>query len=587
MRLVRRKASRAIGAAVLTCGLAAAGATATGALAQSGSAADSTRTVDYHGYSVQVPESWRVVDLRENPNACVRFDTPTVYVGMQGSQTSCSTDAVGRTAGIVIEPLNEQTSAHVLPNVVTASERSAALPESTASANGATQVAVEEAGVLVTAAHTTSTEPVVQGILRDAELTGGGEPVDLESFEQPRTGSTRQGIVAPGTFNDEAFDTCAAPDQGAMDAWRSSPYKAVGIYISGNVRACSQPNLTTDWVSTQHNNGWQFILIDVGPQSSCSGGDYEEYISEDPETAMQQGKDSAAASIAAAEGLGFAPGSAIYSDIEGYEPSSTCTTAMLSYVSGWTQVLQENGYLSGVYSSVSSGMVDLANAYEDTNYTRPDHIWFAWWNDVADTDAGEYVPDDYWAAGQRIHQYKNATESYGGVSINIDGNYADLLQGNPPPCATVSQDFAAYPDLQSGASGDELKAAQCALDAAGHKPGSTDPYEPTGQFDQPTVEATKAFQTERQLQASGTIDAHTWTALLATGEQPVLSNGASGSDVSRLQRALTAALGKTVEIDGAFGPNTEAAVKEYQQKVGLEADGVVGEQTWGALRAGK
>jgi peptidoglycan hydrolase-like protein with peptidoglycan-binding domain len=35
--------------------------------------------------------------------------------------------------------------------------------------------------------------------------------------------------------------------------------------------------------------------------------------------------------------------------------------------------------------------------------------------------------------------------------------------------------------------------------------------------------------------------------------------------------------------DGAFGPNTEYAVKDFQTKKGLSVDGIVGPQSWHAL----
>ena len=48
-----------------------------------------------------------------------------------------------------------------------------------------------------------------------------------------------------------------------------------------------------------------------------------------------------------------------------------------------------------------------------------------------------------------------------------------------------------------------------------------------------------------------------------------------GSDVRWLQTALQK-LGYTVEMDGYFGPDTEAAVKQYQGDYALEADGIFG-----------
>lgn len=61
----------------------------------------------------------------------------------------------------------------------------------------------------------------------------------------------------------------------------------------------------------------------------------------------------------------------------------------------------------------------------------------------------------------------------------------------------------------------------------------------------------------------------------------VLRLGSEGQAVRDLQRALG------IKIDGGFGPATEAAVKAFQQRHGLSADGVVGDKTWDALREGK
>jgi peptidoglycan hydrolase-like protein with peptidoglycan-binding domain len=67
---------------------------------------------------------------------------------------------------------------------------------------------------------------------------------------------------------------------------------------------------------------------------------------------------------------------------------------------------------------------------------------------------------------------------------------------------------------------------------------------------------------------------------------PVLRNGSSGADVRRLQRLLVMMkLLDPAGIDGAFGPNTEEAVRSFQDGNGLGVDGIVGPLTWNALPA--
>lgn len=577
---LRRRWASLVGGVLTTGALIGGSATATAAPSP-----DTTRTVTYHGYQVEVPADWRVVDLTRHPDACVRFDTPAVYLGHPGDAPSCPSGLIGRTAGLVIEPIDGRSAPRVSPDVATAPKGSAAAPASTVSRNGSMQVAVEDAGVLVTAEDTPQTEASVRDILRTAVLRPGGTPTALPPAG--RAPALRAATPQPGDYTGKGFDACAAPSQTAMNAWVSgSPYRAVGVYISGGLRACSQGNLNATWVSTQISKGWHLIPIEVGRQAPC--GSFSSKISTDPSTARSQGSDAAANSASVAQSLGIPAGSAIYNDIEGYNSTSSCRTAVLSFLSGWTETLHAHGYLSGVYSSAASGIKDVASAYNDSSYTRVDHIWFALWNDAADVDTGSYVPAGYWASHQRLHQYHGGVnETYGGVTINVDRNYLDVAAGTPPPpdaCAVADLDFTAYSKLSSGSTGDQVTAAQCLLKAAGHATGSGDP---SGTFDAATVTATTAFQQEHGLTADGTVDSHTWTALLSYGSTPTLQNGSTGSAVSRLQRALTAALSTTVDIDGQFGPATTTAVKNYQSSRGLDSDGIVGAQTWAALQSGK
>ncbi|MDT0386312.1 glycoside hydrolase domain-containing protein [Streptomyces dubilierae] len=555
------------------------------------SASGNRRTVAYHGYRLQVPADWKVVDLAEHPRACPRLDTPAVYLGEPGDRNDCPARVVGRTAGIVVEPITARSAGRATEVTARAPRGKATAPA--ASTDGTLRLAVEDAGVLVTAAHTPGTERLVRDVLASAELTPDARRTALPRTARhtlPRTArhtASAAPVAAgpqPGTYLGKGFDACTAPSQAAMDAWRSgSPYGAVGVYISGSFRGCAQPNLTASWVAEQTGKGWRLIPIDVGRQAPCTG--YSLRMSADPATARAQGATAAADAITAASNLGLPAGSALYSDIEAYTSTASCKAAVLSYLSGWTERLHSGGYLSGFYSSAASGIRDAAEEYGNSAYTRVDHIFYAWWNGAADTDTGPYVPSTHWSGHQRIHQYAGeVTESYGGHTITIDRDYLDVATGTSPQpgCATVNLDFTAYGTVRSGSTGPLVMAAQCLLRAAGHDPGT-----PDGVFGPGTTTAARNFQSGAGLAADGVIGARTWTALLSRGTTPTLREGATGEAVTRLQRALTAALGRTVSIDGVFGPSTTQAVRDYQSTRGLVNDGVAGSATWGALQSGR
>ncbi|MDX6240752.1 MAG: hypothetical protein QOG10_5572, partial [Kribbellaceae bacterium] len=396
------------------------------------------QVVSYHGYKVTVPGDWKVVDLAKQPTACVRFDQSAVYLGHSDAQPNCPAHLTGRTDGLVIEPLATATAGR---DATVALPGTATPPAGTRSTDGEIQVAVQDAGVLVTAYHAPDQEQAVRTILGGAQLTSGGTAARLV---RPRAAmATTASIVATGTLNGKAFDACTAPPQSTMDAWKSSstpsPYTAVGLYISGGLRYCAQPNLTQAWVATNAAKGWQFLLLDVGMQAPCGG--YRSSMSADPATARTQGSTAAASAATAAANLGFGQRSAIYSDIENYAPTASCTAAVLSYISGWTLKLNTLGYVGGAYISAYNDGADFNIGYTDVRYTRPDNLWFSRLNNVADTTSTD-ISVTAWTNHQRVHQYANKDETYGGVKMNIDANAADLTA--PPPPVTGFGGTGAY-----------------------------------------------------------------------------------------------------------------------------------------------
>jgi len=65
--------------------------------------------------------------------------------------------------------------------------------------------------------------------------------------------------------------------------------------------------------------------------------------------------------------------------------------------------------------------------------------------------------------------------------------------------------------------------------------------------------------------------------LVPSVEYEIIRRGARGEWVTKLQEALD------IDTDGMFGAGTEAALKAFQEEVGLEADGIAGRNTWQAL----
>jgi peptidoglycan hydrolase-like protein with peptidoglycan-binding domain len=107
-----------------------------------------------------------------------------------------------------------------------------------------------------------------------------------------------------------------------------------------------------------------------------------------------------------------------------------------------------------------------------------------------------------------------------------------------------------------------------------------------GAFGSLTRSAVIAFQRAHHLSASGVADAATWRALVIT-----VRTGSSGPAVRAVQDQVNFRNnkdGRTLTVDGIYGPKAQAAVRAFQQGVafdvrGFPVDGIVGPLTWQAL----
>jgi hypothetical protein len=273
---------------------------------------------------------------------------------------------------------------------------------------------------------------------RRAILVEPAGAVRARSSAIPR-GAQRVATASAGgaVFTGLGFDACSTPSTRSMAAWAESPYRAIGVYIGGENRACSQPNLTSSWTAAQTAAGWHLIPTYVGlqaPTSSCTS-----CAKLTATGAVTQGTEAALDAVADATEVGIGPGSPIYFDMESYSGTTAATSATLAFLGAWTDKLHALGYVSGVYSSSSSGIADLADQI-GTGYHLPDVIWVANWNDQKNT-LDPVLPSTGWADHQRIHQYHGGhNETYGGVTINIDNDYADGPTAGTGGALPVSED---------------------------------------------------------------------------------------------------------------------------------------------------
>jgi hypothetical protein len=412
--------------------------------------------------------------------------------------------------------------------------------------------------------------------------------------------------VTPGNFTGYGFDQCLAPEQAKMDKWlQHSPYLAVGIYISGDSRACrSQPNLTPRWVSTQLHKGWKLLPITLGPQASCQPRfpRYHDDFKINPApaksgrypTARNEGAAEARKTVAAAKALGIVPGSTLWYDLEGFDSSNKdCRESALAFLSAWTRQLHDLKYVSGVYSSAGSGIrsLDDARVHRPNAFDLPDRIWIARWDGVANTSTS-YIREDGWRPGNRMKQYQGGhDEVWGDVRINIDRNFIALGTTEIAPeshCGGVNLNFRQYQALRPPANGTKppegkVRALQCLLKEKAGYDGQV-----SGVYNDRTIAAVNAWHTRLGFGASTSWSRRDWITLLLYGARPVVKYGSRGTYVRRIQRALNAAdLGNQLPVSGIYTGATSTAMRKYQTKMRLPVSGVTNLVTWNKLRAGK
>lgn len=104
-----------------------------------------------------------------------------------------------------------------------------------------------------------------------------------------------------------------------------------------------------------------------------------------------------------------------------------------------------------------------------------------------------------------------------------------------------------------------------------------------GIFGPITAAAVRDFQHSRDLAVDGLVGDQTWPALIVTVREGSEGDGVRGVQSQFQARNLSGDATRGLQVDGIFGPKTDAAVRGFQQAAGLSVDGIVGPITWNAL----
>lgn len=143
------------------------------------------------------------------------------------------------------------------------------------------------------------------------------------------------------------------------------------------------------------------------------------------------------------------------------------------------------------------------------------------------------------------------------------------------PIPTTPPDIAQDPTLKKGDENANVADLQQRLMDLGY----LDIDETTEKFGPATEMAVKWFQRQAGMEQTGIADAATLAAIFSKDARPyTLLEKTKGSDVDSLQRQLKA-LGYLTKVTGYYGTETVEAVKKFQKRNNLTADGKTGERT--------
>ena len=273
--------------------------------------------------------------------------------------------------------------------------------------------------------------------------------------------------------------------------------------------------------------------------------------------------------------------------------------------------LKKLGYYSGtVDSTFGSGTYAAVRAFQQKNGLTADGVAgsetlkkldSAYKNADSDKDDDSLRKG---ATGSAVKDLQTKLKKLGFYNAYVDGSYGDttvaavkafqkkynLTADGVAGSETLKKLDSAYKNadsakdddsLRKGATGSAVKDLQTKLKKLGFYNAYVD-----GSYGDTTVAAVKAFQKKYNLTADGVAGSETLKKLDSAyknadsdKDDDSLRKGATGTAVKTLQTNLKKLGFYTAYVDGSFGATTESAVKAFQRKYGLTADGVAGSAT--------
>ncbi len=396
-----------------------------------------------------------------------------------------------------------------------------------------------------------------------------------------------------------------------MNAWLDhSPFLAVGIYISGDSRACrSQPNLTPTWVSTQLAARLAAAADHARPAGLVPAAvpALRRRRDDQPEPRHDRHATARPASRAAPRPTRPSPPPRRWASSPAARSGTTsrasttgntdCRESALAFLSAWTNQIHALGYVSGVYSSAGSGIkVARRRPGQPARRVRP---------------ARPDLDRPLGRRGQHLHVVHprgrlapaRPDQAVPGRPRRDLGRRHDQHRPQlPRPRPRLGRRARRRTAAACGSASATTRGCEPATATADARPGAGQgaavpahrsrgctPARSTASTPSATIAAANAWQTAHGFAPRRAFGPHALDVRCCPpATRPVLKSAPPGRRVRRVQRALNAA--------GADHParrhrrlqrRDRHRAAAWQARQGLPATGIMAASSWSALQAGR